>query len=223
MHLITPFDFVKRYPEGRSVAIVGNAPSLEGYHLGPHIDSFDVIVRFNEFVLDGFEENIGSRTDIAVTNPYAETRQNPHFDRDVDLVLVISSLTRRGEEAVFRKWVGDKDVLFTYAPSLVGVADGSHSAALTTSTYALQLLWRILRPNRMLVTGFTMFSQGQRSHYWKEGTSSGLKAHDMDEESRIFCQILNAVRCEIQMTPDIAAIFSSTGIQPQPRIQPLTV
>lgn len=57
-------DFIK----GKRVAIVGNGPQEIGKGRGKEIDSYDIIVRFNNFNLDGFEEDYGSKTDVWCKN-----------------------------------------------------------------------------------------------------------------------------------------------------------
>jgi hypothetical protein len=49
---------------GDDVLLVGNGPSLLEQHLGPRIDAFTHIVRFNGFELNGFETHVGTRTTI---------------------------------------------------------------------------------------------------------------------------------------------------------------
>ena len=49
-----------------SILIVGNGPSAAGLELGQEIDNFDQIVRINNFVTQGMESRVGSRTDIWV-------------------------------------------------------------------------------------------------------------------------------------------------------------
>ncbi len=44
------------------VAVIGNAPNLSGAKLGESIDKCDKIVRFNDFRIQGFEEDLGSKT-----------------------------------------------------------------------------------------------------------------------------------------------------------------
>jgi len=44
------------------VVIIGNAPSLIGSNLGKKIDRCSKIVRFNDFRIQGFEKDLGSRT-----------------------------------------------------------------------------------------------------------------------------------------------------------------
>jgi hypothetical protein len=120
MKLITPFDLVAMFPERQSVAIIGNAPSLRANQLGGWIDAHDVVVRFNECCMRGFEADVGLRTDILVTNPYAESRPRPPLDGETTpkLVLVLNPQTRRGEKDVFAQWVGEIPVLFSLTPDM---------------------------------------------------------------------------------------------------------
>jgi len=50
-----------------TILVVGNGTSLLDYTNGKEIDAFDVVVRFNNYKLKGFEENVGTKTDIWVT------------------------------------------------------------------------------------------------------------------------------------------------------------
>lgn len=49
---------------GRTVAVVGNGPGEVGKGLGAEIDAHDVVVRFNCFMTEGYENDYGTRTDI---------------------------------------------------------------------------------------------------------------------------------------------------------------
>ena len=221
MQVITPFEFVERFPEKGTLAVVGNAPSVLEYGIGPEIDRHDIVVRFNECPLEGFEEHVGRRTTILVTNPYRETSKRPLLEGGrPELVLVISPQQRRGDGKAFEQWVGDCPVLFTYTPALVAVKDSTHFSGLTTGTYAMQLLWRLLGPERMLVTGFTMFSDARQSHYWQEGQSPGLRAHDMEEEGALFLRILNSIGSKVGVTPDIQQLSKRFGVPFERNVRP---
>jgi hypothetical protein len=54
--------------DGASVAIVGNAGYLKDLDQGRQIDGFDLVIRMNNFRLAGFRRQVGSRTDIVMTN-----------------------------------------------------------------------------------------------------------------------------------------------------------
>jgi hypothetical protein len=213
MELITPFDFAEMFPEDRTMILVGNAPSLRGNGLGSWIDSFDTIVRFNECALEGYEVDVGSRTDILVTNPYPEKRRKPPVDGNATrAVLVIAPQTRRGDLETFRRWVGGNKVLFTFTPTLGGAPGLDHTKPLTTGTYALNLLSRILQPSDLACTGFTLFAGGASHHYWTDETPSGSARHDPDREAEIFIRVLNGVRARTTITAEIAWVAKRTGI-----------
>ena len=226
MNLITPFEFVRRFPEGQRVAVVGNAPSVLERRLGEYIDAHDVVVRFNECALESYAEFVGERTDILVSNPYPEGRKRSLLDGNrAKVVLIITPQTRRGDQSVFEQWVGDHDVLFTYTPDLVRVEDSSHMAGLTTGTYALQLLWRLLRPRRLTCTGFTMFDRAQSTpqHYWAVQAPAGMAAHDLATEARIFVSVLNSMKQPVDVTPEVLSIARRHRVQFAPHVRLLDV
>lgn len=55
-----------RFLEGKTIAVVGNGPSDVGKGLGKEIDAHDVVVRFNNYRIEGFERDYGSRIDVWV-------------------------------------------------------------------------------------------------------------------------------------------------------------
>ena len=48
------------------VLIVGNGPSLLEKKNGKLIDSFDLVIRFNAYAIQGYEDHVGTRTDCWV-------------------------------------------------------------------------------------------------------------------------------------------------------------
>jgi hypothetical protein len=51
-------------PANSRIVLVGNSKGIIGNSLGPTIDSFDIVVRFNNFEIGGFEESVGRKIDI---------------------------------------------------------------------------------------------------------------------------------------------------------------
>ena len=205
MRLLTPFDFVSLFPEGKSLVFVGNAPSLKGQCLGSWIDSHDIVVRFNVCPVAGYEEDVGSRTTILVTNPYPEDREKPSLlGVEYQVILVIAPQTRRGSLAEFENWAGNANVLFTYVPDIYRIGKIDRRAGLTTGTYSLQLLPRLLRPSFVSITGFTMFMGNTLFHYFSASRPKGLKAHDVKSEAKIFIKICNNIKCSMEVTEDVA-------------------
>ena len=52
------------YDSSNSVIIVGNAPNVLDKKLGHLIDQYDVVVRLNNFSIQGFEEHVGTKTTV---------------------------------------------------------------------------------------------------------------------------------------------------------------
>ncbi len=58
------------------VALIGNAPSILGSGLGKEIDSFETVVRLNDFVIEGYEADLGERVDFWYSS--ANRQASPH-------------------------------------------------------------------------------------------------------------------------------------------------
>ena len=56
-----------------SAVVVGAGPSILGSNLGETIDNFDVVIRCNNFEIEGFEKDVGKKTDIWAVNTSRST------------------------------------------------------------------------------------------------------------------------------------------------------
>lgn len=59
-----------------SNALIGNSPSLLKQGHGPAIDAFDTVIRLNDFVIEGYEEDLGTKTDYWYSS--ANRQASPH-------------------------------------------------------------------------------------------------------------------------------------------------
>ena len=50
--------------DNKTIAMVSNAPSLLTSGFGSEIDAADLVVRFNWFTTEGYEADVGTRTDV---------------------------------------------------------------------------------------------------------------------------------------------------------------
>lgn len=64
---------------GRTL-IIGNSPKVLEYDFGEIIDSFDTIIRINDYTLEGYENQLGTRTDIWFTGAAKVARKRSEFD-----------------------------------------------------------------------------------------------------------------------------------------------
>jgi hypothetical protein len=72
----------------RQIILVGNGPSVLNHNIGDSINQFDTVVRFNNFVVHGFEHFVGKKTDV-----WARNNSNGVNQRDVSSfrqVLIVS-------------------------------------------------------------------------------------------------------------------------------------
>ena len=60
----------------KRVLVVGNAP-YEKKNMGKDIDKFDIVVRFNNYPISGYEKHIGSKTDIWCLSDATYTKNKP--------------------------------------------------------------------------------------------------------------------------------------------------
>ena len=67
--------------ENKRIAVVGNGPLEIGKGLGKEIDEHDIVIRFNNFQLEGFEHDYGERTDIWVRNANIVTNDRDILDK----------------------------------------------------------------------------------------------------------------------------------------------
>jgi hypothetical protein len=72
--------------EGKTVAIVGNGPSELRKGKGAEIDAHDIVIRINNYTIDGFENDYGTKTDIWVKCSNSDIL---HEIRDKNIQLIV--------------------------------------------------------------------------------------------------------------------------------------
>jgi hypothetical protein len=76
-----------------SVILVGNGESLLGSKMGEKIDSYDTVVRFDGLNIEGYEEDVGTKTDILVLDSFRFLRyMKEEFDDIRDEMYDISEI-----------------------------------------------------------------------------------------------------------------------------------
>jgi hypothetical protein len=222
-HLIDPFMFFDSFPVGQSLSVVGNSGSLAAWQLGRVIDGADVVVRFNECRLRGWKAQVGERTDLLVTNPYVERRERTiGIEVHPKMAMVIFPHQRRGSRQELINWLGGVPVVMTFAPRLLNVPDVSSPVSISTGTYGLYLVSRLLLPSRMFVTGFSMFSARYAPYYWSAALPPGVAKHDFQREALVFAQLLNTLNHPIEITPDVAETFAIAQVKIGKHIRTIT-
>ena len=77
---------IEKLVQGKSVAIVGNGPSEVGKKRGAEIDAHDIVIRFNNYQIDGYEEDYGSKTDIWIKTSASDVK---HDIRDNNIKAIL--------------------------------------------------------------------------------------------------------------------------------------
>lgn len=216
MNILNQFEFLNIFKPNSSVAFCGNAPSLSSESLGDWIDSHDIVVRMNKVPSPSYHKDVGAKTSILVCNPYVSEMEGdklPYIEGMV--VICLFSLTRRGNESAFRCWLNGNKVLFSYIPDIVATDINNHFEALTTGTYAINLIGRILKPTNVSVCGFTMFLGDTNHHYWSKLVPNGIKSHDFMIESRIFVSLINRFsdKTKLNLSSDIVWVSRKSGVK----------
>lgn len=129
------------------ICLVGNSEKVLDHTLGSVIDSFDIVIRFNEFILDGFETYVGTKTDYIFLGPLVLNRLD-NIDPEYSKILVCSSdydfmintypkhdivpiNYNYGKHKLSSKWTSGAHVLFMFSEIYpdadiftLGIADG---------------------------------------------------------------------------------------------------
>ncbi len=90
---------------GKSICVVGSAPSVIGKQHGQEIDSYESVVRFNRATTDGRESDLGSKTThYAFNSPTLRGKFLPVFEKPAEGVREDFCLSVRGKHILIHKY-----------------------------------------------------------------------------------------------------------------------
>jgi hypothetical protein len=213
-------DFQEMFAGAESMAIVGSASSVLQWQNGPHIDSFDIVVRFNRTTVEGMEASIGARTDIIVANDSNSLKKapSPEFASKPKCVVAFvkpSSVGTRTPEnrKEFLDWVADTPLFFCPGPETLCCDMPMRQRGFSMGTYALIGLPAFLNIKRLFVTGFTMFgeSSGGSDHHTKKSSRASVTWHDADLERYVAANVLGNFGDGLTATEEVAEFMSREG------------
>lgn len=180
-----------------SVVLVGNGPSVLTSKLGGFIDSFDEVVRFNNYRTEGFEAHVGRKTTLWSTYFLGNERDDKHS-------RVLCNHERRqtppSATEVYRipSKFFDKTRQFVQEHARLSYGFREDTAKLLASSglTVTQYFLDILEADKVHLAGFDHFSKrnsGQH-HYWIPSTYGRPKEHDGDLEAELFDKLRRAGR-----------------------------
>ena len=173
-----------------TVAIIGNGPSVLDKEMGEIIDRHDIVVRFNCFQTDGFENHIGIKTTIWVVNLAHDTWLvlNEHKEfRDFESFTVVETPNVKYKirfknvtnfiSTVYKK---PYDV---YHKSFYGRVGRNIGGKKIPST-GMMAVWRYLDVYKHIsLYGFNILTDVSPTHYYG-GSSNIRSAHSTDAEAQ---------------------------------------
>ncbi|MBX7491550.1 glycosyltransferase family 29 protein [Helicobacter turcicus] len=183
-----------RYIENKRIIVVGNSPIELGKNKGKVIDGFDIVIRFNNFVTQGYEEDYGSKTSIWGISPSFETisqREIRHFD------FIISNdssqMLTRAQKAQILK-ISSLGIAF-FRITTCEFLEQTH---LRTLSMGLVMILFILKHKKRIkelsCAGFSLEEQKDGiKHYFKGDPSYGkrLPYHNWVKEKEIFNRLIS--------------------------------
>jgi len=193
--------------KNRTVAVVGNGPSEIGKGLGKEIDSHDVVIRFNNYSIEGFEEDYGAKTNIWVRGSGASDVINREVISNYDLVILEGDYYNL---PVIPK--GHPQVLYDYLAQNTPITYFDYKIHQTLKEYSgidfptsgLVTIWAIYlmrdKIKKLDVYGFAFRQKVQddiATHYFNDRSDKVAiersKVHSLNKESEIIMRIMQDI------------------------------
>jgi len=188
-----------------NVAIVGSAGKLKNTEYGELIDQFDDVVRFNRAPTEGYEELVGGKTTLRVTNnhvfnnnqedPTKWTKQPRYFIRDLRNTRVL--YIGPDYEPWFNRAQNVHESVDAYLYSyeagsvLKECVDLKSDKNLTVGMGFISLcVYSGITPH---LFGFSTDPADPRDHYWEDRPPAG-PCHDISEEKKVLIKLASEGR-----------------------------
>lgn len=192
---VKPLAELAPHVAGRSVALVGNAPSLLGAGLAVRIDGCDLVVRMNNYRVDHvLAASVGSRRDVYLCSFwYTQDKITKTSQEVLDHRLIVCPFSEIHDPASPRhqfaaSLIGSGIV---YAPTEAETAAlelDLGAAPVTTGLLGAYLFAKLLAPRSLLICGFDCFTDINNVHYYEKRGHTGF-SHDLIREREWLCQL----------------------------------
>lgn len=173
----------------KKIFIIGNGPSATQHKIGDIIDAADVVVRINDFKTSGFEEYVGTRTDILFTCRLNEYLDNLHTFPEVILSLLMNPLEGVTIPDSLLESTNISDIIdwpevLQFAKKMRFTRDAYPSTGL------ICILKMIARFGTVGIIGFDNFKNGNR-HYYEIDDRKAPPRHNGKREKGIISILKN--------------------------------
>ena len=158
----------------RSILIVGNGPSAARHDLGSRIDSFDCVIRINNFVTASLESKVGSRTDIWVNGANQGLKKRSEIPANILVMIPPIVLNRKGAAIHQRiqNRLGTSAYIMLPVEIMSEMEASSSIARPTTGFFSIYFFY--LLGLDVTLHGFDFFS-GSKAHYFDGPVKRWLK------------------------------------------------
>ena len=196
--------------EKNKIIIIGNAPNNLDNEFGKLIDSFNIIIRFNEFVIKDYEKNIGTKTSIWVINDWVAIDLLNKYENwlenniHVKILIVIPYRTNEPEKYYKQRYELINDfynkssiknkVDFINKDFVKKIQEKYEFNNTWPSTGLITILYFIEYYKDINITGFNFFQKVKESdniHYYN---SNDISSHNGDKEKNIVNDLIQNKR-----------------------------
>jgi len=170
-------------PENSRMIIVANGASATMKPLGREIDTFDCVVRINNYVTTGMEDRVGSRTDIWVNGANQGLKKRPVPPNQIVVMIPSGILEEKGVGIHDRIWRRLRTTQYHLVP-LREIRSLEALAGLPRPTTGLfSILYFYTLGYDLTLHGFDFF-QGSPAHYFDSGLKRWLKEKGIVKKGR---------------------------------------
>ncbi len=173
----------------KKVIIVGNGASVLQRELGDQIDAFDVIVRINDFKIEGFEQHVGTRTDILFTCRLDIYNSLYLISKFPEVILSLYCNPWNGvytkSDVFFHRNITDE--IYPFQARALGGKVGMKWPKYP-STGLICIDYMIERYGHVTIAGFDNF-KGGNLHYYEEGKRMSASTHAPEIQKKYLLQL----------------------------------
>ena len=160
--------------QSKRILIMGNGPSAAAASLGERIDGFDVVVRINNYVTEGLEDKVGSKTDIWVNGANQGLIKRKTLATNILVMIPTVVLDHKGEaiHERIKKRLGTEQYFLLPREIMAQMEDSGQLERPTTGYFCI----RFFESLGLDVTlhGFDFFV-GSKAHYFDSPLKRWLK------------------------------------------------
>ena len=151
----------------KSILIIGNGQSILNNNFQNQIDNFDTVLRINNYKINGYEQFLGSKTDIWFNGANSKLVSPYKIPKKI-VVAIPSSIFLKHKNNIMtyvskRINVGNKKILLISENERLDHENTVGHSRLTTGLYAV--MWALKNYEDIYIHGFDFFINS-KSHYY---------------------------------------------------------